>query len=123
MEAPTWTNPTNAHGIMPGMGNPSSRDILAANLRRMIERSTPEGEKPSVRAWALGKELDVRMIDRLVKGQHSVTLDKLTEIADACGLKPWHLLIEDLDPASPPDAPISEEERRMLTRLRNLLDK
>lgn len=107
--------------MMESMSSAASRDILAANLRRMIERDTPKGEKPSIRAWALGKELDVRMIDRLVKGQHSVTLDKLTEIADACGLKPWHLLIEDLDLAAAPDAPISEEDRKLLQRLRRLL--
>ena len=104
------------------MSNPTSRATLAANLRRMIERATPAGERASVRAWALGKGLDVRMIDRLVKGQHAVTLDTLEKIAEACGLKPWHLLLEDLDPsAAPPDAPISEEERAMLRKLRRLL--
>lgn len=100
---------------------PIARAILARNLRRMIERATPEGERPSVRNWALGKGLDVRMIDRLTKEQHAVTLDKLEEIAQACGLKPWHLLIEDLDPAHPPDPSVSEEERQLLRRLKNLL--
>lgn len=61
------------------------------------------------------------MIDRLVKGQHAVTLDSLEKIADACGLKAWHLLIEDLEPGATPDAPITEEERQMLKRLRRLL--
>lgn len=87
----------------------------------MIERATPSGNKVSVRAWALGKDLDVRMIDRLVKGQHAVTLDTLEKIADACGLKPWHLLLEDLDPAGPPDAPITAEDRAMLGKLKRLL--
>jgi hypothetical protein len=99
----------------------TSRAILAANLRRMIKRATPEGERESVRAWALGKELDVRMIDRLVKGQHAVTLDSLEKIADACGLKPWHLLLEDLDPGNPPEAPITPEDRAMLGKLKRLL--
>lgn len=62
------------------------------------------------------------MIDRLVKGQHAVTLDNLDKIAEACGLKAWHLLLDDLDPASTPDAPITEDERAMLRRLRKLLD-
>ena len=103
------------------MPSATSRDILAANLRRMIDAATPAGQRPSVRAWALARELDVRMIDRLVKGEHAVTLDKLEEIADACGLKPWHLLIEDLDPAAPPDTPISAEDRAMLRKLRRLI--
>lgn len=100
------------------MNTASSRAILAANLRRMIDASGG-----SVRAWATSRGLDVRMIDRLSKGQHAVTLDKLEEIATACGLKAWHLLIEDLDPHVTPDAPISTEERAMLARLRHLLTK
>lgn len=92
------------------------RAILAANLRRMIDSA-----EMSVRAWATARGLDVKMIDRLTKGQHAVTLDKLDEIASAVGLKPWMLLIEDLDPSNPPDAPISEEDRAMLVKLRRLL--
>jgi hypothetical protein len=88
----------------------------------MIEIDTPRGAKPSVRAWALSKGLDVRLIDRLSKGQHAITLDKLDEIASTLGLKAWQLLLEDLDPKEPPEAPITEDERRMLTRLRKLLD-
>lgn len=103
------------------MSTATPRDILAKNLRRMIERETPPGGRYSVRAWATGKDLDVRMIDRLTKGQHAVTLDNLDKIAKACGLQAWHLLIEDFDPASPPDAPVSEEDRAMLRKLRRLL--
>ena len=95
----------------------SLRDILAANLRRLIAK-----DGGSVRAWALSRELDVRLIDRLSKGQHAVTLDKLDDIAAACGLKPWHLLVEGLDPASPPDQPISADDLAMITKLRRLLD-
>jgi len=97
------------------------RATLAANLRRMIEADTPRGATPSVRAWALSKGLDVRLIDRLSKGEHAVTLDKLDEIAATIGLKAWQLLLEDLDAKDPPEAPVTEEERRMLTRLRKLL--
>jgi hypothetical protein len=103
------------------MTDPTSRAILAANLRRRIEADAPNGGRMSIRAWATGKGLDVRLIDRLVKGQHAVTLDNLEKIADACGLKPWHLLVEDLEPGATPDAPITEEERAMLRRLRRLI--
>lgn len=105
-----------------GMAFQSPRHILADNLKRMINRDTAPGERPSIRAWAMGKGLDVRMIDRLVKADNAVTLDKLAEIAEACGLKPWQLLVEDLDPAEPPSMPITDEERSMLKRLRRLLD-
>lgn len=103
------------------MTSASLRATLARNLRKKIELDLGPGARFSVRAWALGKELDVRLIDRLVKGEHAVTLDKLDELAAACGLKPWQLLLDDLDPATPADAPISQAERDMLRRLRRLL--
>lgn len=106
---------------MAGMAAATPRDILARNLNRMIDRATPPGAKRSVRAWALGKGLDVRLIDRLTKGQHAVTLDTLDEIAQTLGLRPWQLLLEDLDPATPPEAPVSEEDRLLLRKLRRLL--
>lgn len=117
------TIPTNARGNVRRMSRATPREILAANLKRMIKTEAERlGERYSVRAWAMRRELDVRLIDRLVKGQHAVTLDKLTEIAEACSLQPWMLLIEDFDPSEPPDAPITEEERKMLRRLRKLLN-
>lgn len=65
--------------------------------------------------------LEVRLIDRLSKGEHAVTLDKLDEIAEACGLKAWQLLLDDFDPKTPPSAPITEDERRLLHRLQRLI--
>lgn len=62
------------------------------------------------------------MIDRLVKGQHAVTLDNLERIAAACGLEPWHLLLEDLPPGQTPEAPLTEADRLLLRRLRRLMD-
>jgi len=107
--------------MIPLMEHPDLRVILANNLKQLIERDTPSGERPSIRSWALSRELDVRLIDRLTKGQHAVTLDKLQAIADACGLQPWQLLLEEFDASAPPDAPISAEERTLLKRLRKLL--
>ena len=103
------------------MENATSRDTLARNLWRMIEAEARPGEKPSIRAWALKRNLNVRMIDRLVKRQHAVTLDTLEEIAGALGLKPWHLLLDDLAPGATPDAPITAEDRALLRKLRKLL--
>jgi hypothetical protein len=80
-----------------------------------------DSEDQSVRAWAQARRLDVRMIDRLTKGEHAVTLDKLEEIAAACGLQAWMLLIPELDATNPPDAPVSESDRAMLAKLRRLL--
>ena len=104
------------------MENTTSRDVLAVNLRRMIDREARLGEKPSIRAWAMKKDLNVRMIDRLVNRQHAVSIDSLERIAVAIGLKPWQLLIDDPSPGTTPDPPITDEDRAMLRKLRKLLD-
>lgn len=99
-----------------------SRAILAANINKLIDADLRPGERRSVRAWATGKGLDVKMVDRLSKGSHAITLDKLQELADACGLKPWQLLIDDFEPGQPADPPMTPGERAILKRLRNLLE-
>ena len=105
------------------MSSVDLRTVLAANLLAMIEHDSPKGERLSVRAWANQKDLNVRMIDRLTKGQHAVTLDKLEAIAKACNLQPWQLLVPDLNPATPPGAAFSSEDRAMLDRLKTLLSR
>lgn len=94
------------------------RAILAANLLKLIEAS---GERKSVRAWALGRGLDVRLIDRMTKGQHSFTLDKLDEVAQAVGVPAWQLLLPDFEPGKTIDAPLSSADRELLERLKKLL--
>jgi hypothetical protein len=103
------------------MSTTDLRSILAANLNRMIDLDTPAGAKRSVRAWAISKGVNVRLIDRLTKGQHAVTIDSLEAVAQELGLQAWQLLLPDLDPSAPADAPISEAEREMLRKLRRLL--
>lgn len=101
-------------------GNPSTRNlgraVLAANVMRMIDN-----ECLSVRGWAMAKGLDVRMIDRMTKAATSVTLDKIEEVAAACGLEPWELLLPGLQPGQRMDAPITEADRQLLSRLKHLL--
>ena len=98
-----------------------SRAILAANINKLIDADLRHGDRRSVRAWAQGKGLDVKMVDRLSKGAHAITLDKLQELADACGLKPWQLLLEEFEPGQPAEAPITQAERALLQRLRGIL--
>lgn len=103
------------------MSSTPSRDILSTNLQRLIQRDVDKHGPISRRAWAAGKGLDVKLIERLVKKSHAPTLDKLEDIANACGLKAWHLLYDGLDPDAPPADPISAEDRALLERLRSLL--
>lgn len=75
------------------METPDLRATLAANLNRMIDAATPP----------------------------AVTLDTLDKLAQRLELQPWQLLLPDLDPSAPPDAPITEAERAVLRKLRRML--
>lgn len=99
------------------MDSVTSRDILAENLSRLIEASGL-----SLRAWAQGKGLDVKLVERLAKNSHAVTLDKLEQVAKSVGLEAWHLLIPNVDPANPPSPPITAKDREMLSRLKKMLN-
>lgn len=92
------------------------RDILARNVRKLIDK---EGQ--SVRAWALAKGLDVRLIDRITKASHAVTIDKIDEVAAAIGVPAWQLLLPDFEPGAHIDAPLTQQERDLLLRLKGLL--
>lgn len=98
-----------------------ARSVLARNIRRLIERDAGPAGRLSVRAWALSRGLDVRLIDRLTKGEHATTLDNLEKVAQACGLKVWQLLYDELDPADPPATQITEQDRETIRKLRRLL--
>lgn len=101
----------------------SSRAILAANLRKLIEHDLGAGARFSILAWCKKRGLedsDVRLITRLVAGDN-VSVQKLDELAAVLGLKPWQLLLEDFDPAGKPEPPLTDEDRALLRRLRRVI--
>lgn len=100
------------------MSKEDPRAILAANLLKLIADSP---EKKSVRAWALARGLDVRLIDRMTKGKNAPTLDKIDEVAKAVGLPAWQLLLPDFEPGKQLEPPLSSADREMLQKLKRLL--
>lgn len=98
------------------MSTKQSRAILAANIQRIIDK-----DGSTNRGWALSKGLDVKLIERMTKGKHSFTLDKIEEVAAACGLEAWHLLLPDLEPGQRIEPPLTEADRELLQRLKHLL--
>lgn len=103
-----------------------ARNVIAANVKKLIDAASVRGVRSSIRSWSLSKGLDVRTIDRLVKGEHAINIDKLDEVARACGLQAWQLLREDFEPpqadapaASPPA--LNEVDRLLLERLERIL--
>ncbi|MEY4906709.1 MAG: hypothetical protein RL260_427 [Pseudomonadota bacterium] len=114
---------TNEGDNITSMDGKHPRETLAANLNALINSDTLPGERRSVRAWSMRKGLDVKLIDRMTKGEHSVTIDKLQEVATALGVKAWQLLLDDFDPAHPAPTLITEQERVMLDRLKTMFSR
>jgi len=75
----------------------------------------------SVNSWSISKRLDVKFVERILKCQNAITLDKLYDMADAAGVEPWQLLLEDWNPEDMKPAQLDDDDRRLLTRLRGLL--
>ena len=96
------------------MNEMTPRAILAANLRKLI------GDE-SVRAWAMARRLDVRLVDRMAGGKHSPTLDKIDEVAAACGVPAWQLLLPDFEPGKTIEPPLTSGDRELLEKLKRLL--
>lgn len=102
-------------------GMPSIADsALQQNLRRILEVQAPKlrDGAPSVRAWALQRHLEPRNIQRILNGEQSPSLLLLDEIASACGLQAWQLLVPSLDPTNPPVVHLTAAERDFYTRMR-----
>lgn len=91
----------------------TANQVLAENLKRIVDQSGL-----STRAWALGKKLEPRNIHRIIAGAQSPTLDLLGDIADACGMAPWQLLVPALDPENPPVVTMTKAERDFYRKVR-----
>ena len=75
-----------------------ARLTLAENLKKVIAASGLNRT-----AWANSRKLDVKAVERAVKGLNAPRLDFVEELARACQLEPWQLLhpkgAEGVDPA------------------------
>lgn len=94
-----------------------ARRILSDNVRRMMDKARAR----SVRQWAMSNGLDVRQMDRIVKGEHAVTLDTLDVIAEKIGCQPWQLLVPNMDPHDLPMLVMRSDERELYERVRALI--
>lgn len=104
----------NGAATLPPMSPLSPRAILTANLRKLV------GDE-SVRGWAMARGLNVRMIERITEGDHNTTLEKIDEIASACGVPAWQLLLPDFEPGTTLEPPLTKADKDLLTRLKGLL--
>lgn len=99
---------------LPCMAPLTPRAILTANVRKLVGNE-------SVRAWAMARGLNVRLIERITEGDHNTTLEKVDEIANACGVPAWQLLLPDFEPGTKLEPPITQADRDLLARLKGLL--
>ena len=100
-------------------------DLVAANVSRLVAQA---GLSNAALEKKTAGRLTRSTIDRVRRGQGSVGIDSLSEIARAFGLELWQLCVEDLDPAHLPvfslasmgGGALGDEERYLLSQYREL---
>lgn len=107
---------------------PRLRAILSANVRALIDDARKaRPELGSILKVATERQkathgttrLSKSRIGRVVKGSHPTDVDALDELAEAFGLQPWQLLVENLNPKALPRLVDSE----FLSQLKQIVDK
>lgn len=108
-----------------GTGYPACMDagrIFARNLRSLMDYAADHGQTD--RASPEGLEdlsgVSKSNIYRYLSLDVSPTIDKVAKIASAFDLQAWQLLVGTLDPSNPPVIPITEAERLLYKRIREV---
>jgi hypothetical protein len=79
--------------------NPRPRDVLAANLVRLMKAHPDLSSFPAITERGGGAN---GTLDRIRRKESATSIDNLAPLASVFGLEPWQLLVPDLDPAAPP---------------------
>ena len=92
--------------------------VLGANLRALMGSQPELSSNPKL---AEKTKLGTGTISRLKNGQVDATVSTLEALAKAFDMAPWQLLVPNLDPSNRPTLqPVSEQERRLYERLREV---
>jgi hypothetical protein len=106
---------------------PSVRDILSRNVRRLIDearQSRPQlGSIVKVSEYSKkithgSSSLSKSRVGRIVTGSHPTDIDALTDLAEAFGLQPWQLLVENLNPKALPRL----ADAALLSQIKQIVD-
>ena len=98
---------------------PRTSLIFAANLEKL--RLAAGEPPPSQAQFAKRIGLQQRTYNRIVRGEVDANLSSVQVAADALHLQAWQLLVEDFDPAHPPElAALTERELAFYAQLRAL---
>lgn len=76
-------------------GSMRPRDVLAANLRKLMAAAPGLSRLPEVVEASSGA-LTNGTLDRVRRATHATSIDTLETIAEVFGVEPWHLLVPTL---------------------------
>ena len=95
-----------------GMDNPVDF-TLADNVKRLMAHHRLAQAGVAKRAG-----MDQKTISRIIRREHSPSIDKLSGLAEAFGLQAWQLLVPYLDPSNPPVVQMTPIEKDLYDRLK-----
>jgi len=91
--------------------------VLSVNLKALMAASDSYKSQRQVAAKA---GMDQRTVGRILNEEHSPTLVQLERLAGAFNLMPWQLLVPGLDPHNLPVTQLTETERNLYSRMREI---
>lgn len=87
-----------------GIAAMSARDVLAGNLRALMDASSRYRTTTALQdaTESAGLKVGKSTIDRALKSETTLNLDYIEVIANVFGLDPWQMLTPGLVPKNPP---------------------
>lgn len=110
------------HGTAQNLDMKEMKEILRQNVCALMEY---HWGKVNINQLQREARCSRGTAQRAVEGTTNLGIDKLFEIARAFshqGIHPWHLMIEDLNPANPPVIWLSKTEQEFYQKMKSLLE-
>lgn len=107
-----------------GICTMTPREILATNLRALMERNPQYKSCPAIERGTadLGHKIGRSTVQRVLDGETPFNLDDLNALSQLFGLDPWQILAPNIDPKHPPVLKtIGSTERKFYERIDELM--
>lgn len=102
------------------MSHQTSREILAGNLRRLMDARPDLDSTPAVERATdvVGCKIGKSTVDRVLRGEAPFNLDYLDALGRVFGVDAWQLLVPNMHPKNPPVLrSIGETEDQLYQRI------
>ncbi len=103
------------------MDSLSTRELFATNIKIGIAFDRDRGGPCyDMKRLAERAGLTPSTVGRILSLEHAPVIDTVESIAKALRLKPWQMLVPQLNPSAPPTVPHTDAERELYARIHRI---